>query len=104
MKFKKLILPMLAFICAIGVAFATVDLNPEPKVVTDDSYATMYIRANNAWHAVEVECGDDQFDCKAFFTEDPSGTIYQVYNSQSLSDLAKGTGDLKPIEGPPPSN
>lgn len=96
---------MLAFICAIGVAFATVNLKPEPKIAIDsDSYATMYVRANNAWHSVEVECGVGTQDCKVIFTEDPSQTPYQVYNSQSLSDPAKGNGEIQFIEGPPPSN
>jgi len=104
MKIRKLILPMLAFICAIGVAFATVDMKPEPKVLADDSYATMYIRANNAWHEVEVDCGVGTEDCKAIFREDPLGTIYQVYNTQSLGDLAEGSGGIKQIDGPPPSN
>ncbi len=95
---------MIAFLCAVGVAFATVDLKPEPKIASDTTYATMYIRANNNWHAVEVDCGEGLEDCQAFFTEDPSTTIYQVYNSKNLNDLAEGNGTLKPISGTPPSN
>lgn len=95
---------MLAFICAIGVAFATVDLKPEPKLATDNSYATMFIRVNNAWHTVDVDCGEGTLNCKVIFLDDPSGTIYQVYNSQNLNDPAKGNGKLNQIPGSPPSN
>lgn len=96
---------MLILIGVVTMAFATVDLKPGPKMVTgDDSYATMYIRVNNAWHTIEVECGEGTSDCLVTFSEDPSSTIYQVYNSQSLADPAKGTGDVKVLDGPPPSN
>jgi hypothetical protein len=103
MNFKKLILPMLAFICAVGVAFATVDLKPEPKMVMDDSYATMYVYTDG-WHTVEVDCELGDQECKVIFSQDPSRTPYQVYNSPNFGDLAEGDGIAKIIQGPPPSN
>lgn len=104
MNFKKLILPMLAFICAIGVAFATVDLNPKSKLVTDASYATMYVFTNNAWHTIDVDCETGTSNCKVVFEDDPTGTPYQVYNSPNFSDRAEGSVELKIIPGAPPSN
>ena len=103
MNFKKLILPMLVLVCAIAMAFTSRDLKPEPKMVPDDSYATMYIYTDS-WHPIEVECGEGFQDCEVVFTSDPSGTRYQVYNTQDLQDLAKGNGDIKPIPGLPPTN
>ncbi|MDL5513246.1 DUF6520 family protein [Arenibacter sp. M-2] len=98
MKKLKLILPMLAFIFAIALSFAFENATEEVD------YATKYVRVGSNWHAIEVDCGLGSSQCVVIFTEDTSETPYQVYNSQDLEDEALGSTDIKPIEGPAPSN
>ncbi|APS37443.1 DUF6520 family protein [Salegentibacter sp. T436] len=104
MKYLKVILPMLAIIFAIGLTFATVDPEPKPELSESDNYATMYVNIGNNWHEIEVECGNGDEECLVIFTEDPSGTPYQVYNSPNTNDEAFGTLNIKRVEGPVPSN
>ncbi len=102
MKYLKVILPMMAMIFAIGLTFATVD--PEPEITDIESYATMYVNVDGDWHEIEVDCETGNTECLVIFTEDPSGTPYQVYNSPSLNDEALGSEGIKPVDGPVPSN
>ena len=93
----KFLLPILAMIFAVGMSFTTVNNSSE-------DYATKYVRAGNMWYHIDVECGQGLEDCEVIFTEDPTGTPYQVYNTQNLNDPAKGNGEYKLISGPAPSN
>lgn len=107
MKFKKLILPIVAIVFAIGMAFATTNFTLEPKGspdVPNDLQATMFVRVNNNWHEVDVDCEDGDSLCQVTFSEDPEGNSYQVYNSQNINDPAFGSGSIKIIDGPVPSN
>ncbi|WP_093304132.1 DUF6520 family protein [Salegentibacter agarivorans] len=105
MKFRKLILPMMAFIFAIGLTFATVDSEPKLELSESDSYATMYVNIGNNWYPIEVECGIGDAECRVSFEEDPSpGASYKVYNSEDLGDPAIGVGGIKSLEGFPPTD
>lgn len=103
MKYLKLILPMMAMIFAIGLMFATVNPETEPNIPESDNYAAMYVNVNNTWHQIDVDCETGNRDCLVIFSDDPSGTPYQVYNSPSLNDKALGSRTIKKIEGPVPS-
>lgn len=96
MKFKKLILPMMAFVCAIGMAFATVDSKPEPNVQAND-----YLLINGEWLAIaEQPCtttGPE--DCQVQLGE--NGMIYPVYDEKQISSLKKSPTD-DPTVIPPP--
>ncbi|MDT0677028.1 DUF6520 family protein [Autumnicola musiva] len=71
MKTRKLMLPMMAFICAIGMAFTSAD------VVEDQS--TGYIFRNDAWQPVTVDCGDGELNCEVKFSQ--NGQEYPVFES-----------------------
>ncbi len=101
MKNLKFILPMLAIIFAIGLTFAATNFKADPK---NDNYATMYVNIDDTWHEIEVDCETGTANCTVEFSEDPSLTPYQVYNSRSLSDAASGSAGVKQIQGPVPSN
>lgn len=74
MRNVKFLLPMLAFICAIGMAFATVDLKPEPVLQAQD-----YILLNgNTWVSIpEQNCAEGQFTCRV---QDGDNGPYDVYD------------------------
>ncbi|XCF04809.1 DUF6520 family protein [Tamlana crocina] len=99
MKRLKLILPMLAFVLAIGMSFAFVETNAEK-----DYYATKFIlvEAPNGWATIDVECNPQNDDCTVRFSEDPL-TEYTVYDSKNLNDEAEGDGQAVLINGPVPN-
>lgn len=97
MKNLKILLPMLAFIFAIGVAFATVDLKPEPepKILAND-----YVLIDGSWEAIpEQNCTIGSKTCRVQFGE--GGPIYDVYDLMSTSSKKKNTTD-EPTVIPPP--
>ncbi len=108
MKFKKLILPIVAIVFAIGMAFATTNFTLEPKNspdVPNDLQATMFVNIGNSWYEIEVDCESGAANCQVRFDEDPvSGTTYQVYNSKNLDDPAQGSANIKELEGFPPTD
>ncbi len=71
MKIRKLMLPMMAFICAIGMAFASANL------VEDQS--TGYIFKNDVWQPVTVDCGTGELTCEVKFSQ--NGQEYPVFES-----------------------
>lgn len=74
MKKLKLILPMLAFICAIGMASATVDLKPEPNIQAQD-----YVLIDGSWEAIpEQNCTAGEYTCQVQFGQ--GGPVYEVYD------------------------
>ncbi|WP_339655863.1 DUF6520 family protein, partial [uncultured Salegentibacter sp.] len=104
MKYLKMILPMIAIIFAIGFSFATANTEPEPKMSETESYALMYVNIDGDWHEIEVNCEAGNSDCRAIFLDAPSEGTFQVYNSQDLSDPAKGSTGVKETQTPFPSN
>ncbi|SDR68399.1 hypothetical protein SAMN04487764_0237 [Gillisia sp. Hel1_33_143] len=89
MKFKKLILPMMAFIFAIGLAFANVDMKTEPVVETQD-----YVFINGSWEGIpEQNCAQGSATCRVQFGQ--GGPIYDVYDEMNLSTL-KNSNTTKP--------
>lgn len=99
MKKLKMILPMFAFILAIGMSFAFVETSAEK-----DYYATKFIQVSGGWATINVECGNQQDeDCLVRFSDDPSEAEYNVYNSKNTNDLAKGDGRITLINGSVPN-
>ena len=97
MKNLKFLLPMLAFVFAIGVAFATVDLNPEPepKILAND-----YVLVNGSWKAIpEQNCEGGLKNCRVQFGVD--GPIYEVYDLMNTSTLKKSPSDKPTVISPP---
>lgn len=85
----KVILPMLAMIFAIGMAFAAIDPEPEPKELTND-----YVLIDGSWEAIpEQECNRGQFTCQVQIGE--NGPVYDVYDEMDESTL-------KPSPSPDP--
>src|SRR5690554_1743403 len=97
MKKLKLILPMLAILFAIGLAFAFVNND-----VKDDYYATKYILTTVGWATISVDCIELNLDCVVTFEDDPTGKHYRVYNSKNLNDPAEGNGLAIELSGPVP--
>ncbi|HTN68290.1 MAG TPA: DUF6520 family protein [Gelidibacter sp.] len=96
MRKLKMILPMLAFILAIGVSFAYVKTSAEK-----DYYATKYIYVPGGWATIDVECPRKNNECTVVFSGDPQ-LEYRVYNSKNLEDPAEGDGGINLINGPVP--
>ena len=95
MKKFKVILPMLAFVLAIGISFAFVNTSAEK-----DYYATGYIQVPGGWATITVDCPDGSDDCLVKFQNDP--TIYQVYTAKSTSSPALGDGSVEERDEPTP--
>jgi hypothetical protein len=82
MKLKNLMLPMMAFIFAIGMSFATVGLEADP--LND------YIQRGGEWEEIpELDCGVGEETCTVI--KDGQGP-FTVYDSQNLSSMKKGNG------------
>lgn len=78
MRKLKMILPMLAFILAIGMSFAFVKATPK------DFYATGYIQIDSIWYLVDVDCGNPgESFCSVIFegAEEP----YDVHTAPSIT-------------------
>lgn len=89
MKKLKILLPMLAFIFAIGMAFATTEPKEEPKILALD-----YYQENGIWKSVpEQNCGVGQFTCRVQFGT--SGTSHILYDNM-------GDSEPKPSVSPEP--
>jgi type 1 fimbria pilin len=96
MKTKKLMLPLMAFIFAIGLTFAAV--NPEPEI---KDQANDYLLINGEWEEIaEQPCSTTgPEECRVRLGE--NGPVYPVYDQMDTSTLKKNdTGD--PIVIPPP--
>lgn len=74
MKTKKLMLPGMAIICAMGMAFASVDLKSELKLDAVD-----YVLIGGTWTAIaEQNCAEGPHTCRVKFSE--NGQSYDVYD------------------------
>ena len=73
---------MMAFICAIGMSFATVGLEADPQ--------NDYIQRNGTWEAIpELDCGMGGETCQVIKAgEGP----FIVYDAQDLSSVKEGDG------------
>ncbi|MBO3100262.1 DUF6520 family protein [Gelidibacter pelagius] len=71
MKKLKMILPMLAFVMAVGLSFGFVDTTVSPE--------NGYIYKDSAWQQVDVMCGTGSQDCRVKFS--PNGEVYQVFDA-----------------------
>lgn len=81
MKSVKKILPMLAFIFAVGVAFATTEIEGDNEAQPLD-----YYKVGNSWQSVpEQDCGEGPYTCRVQFGA--TGTPYDLYDNM---------GDINP--------
>jgi len=84
MKSRKLILPMMAFICAIGMSFATVGLEADP--LND------YIQKDGEWEMIpEIDCGNGTQPCEA--EVDGEGP-FPVFDEQNPLSRKYGNGTV----------
>ncbi|MFC6859177.1 DUF6520 family protein [Zunongwangia atlantica] len=84
MKRSKLILPLMAFICAIGMSFTTAQYSQEEHDYVD--------LGNGSWFEIdEVDCGEGSEECRVQIGED--GPIYQVYDEQDNTTSKQGDSD-----------
>ncbi|MCX2837467.1 DUF6520 family protein [Salinimicrobium sp. MT39] len=88
MKNLKILLPMLAFIFAIGMAFA-IDHKEEPEVLALD-----YYKVGSTWYSVaEQDCGIGEFTCRIQFGA--NGTPHDLYENMGDKDpKPSGTPDI----------
>lgn len=85
MKTRKLMLPMMAFICAIGMSFATVGL--EADLMYD------YIQTDSGWEEIpELNCGEGIADCRALVDGEGPFLVYDEENN--LLSLKSGNGNV----------
>lgn len=85
----KVFLPMLAFIFAIGMAFATVNLEPEPEMLASD-----YILVGSSWITIpEQNCQEGQFNCQVRYGQ--NGPVLDVYDEMD-DDVPKSSGTELP--------
>lgn len=92
MKKLRMILPMLAFVLAIGMSFA--------YVKADLAVIQGYIETSpGVWESVNVNCVDGDDECKVYFSSDPN-TIYTVYRvmNPGQDDLPLKSSSPHPIE------
>lgn len=95
MRKLKVILPMLAFILAIGMSFAFVKATPK------DFYVSGYIQIDSIWYPVNVDCGDPgDFECIVII----QGEImaYEVHTAPSITSprITSDSPILKVINDP----
>ena len=90
MKKLKILLPMLAFIFAIGMAFATTDLKAEPEVQALD-----YYQENGIWKSVpEQNCQGTKYICEVQIGV--NGPIYPLFDEMN-DELPKRSGTKTPF-------
>ncbi|MBI6118259.1 DUF6520 family protein [Salegentibacter maritimus] len=85
MKNLKLILPMMAIIFAIGLMFATSNIEADPNndyVLTSEGVVTIQ----------EIDCGLGDNQCRAQLEE--GGPVYDVFDDPSLTMPKEGSGSI----------
>ncbi|MBZ9650869.1 DUF6520 family protein [Psychroflexus montanilacus] len=87
MKNSKFLMPMLAFVMAVGMAFAN----------TANDQASAWINLNGVATQLSSDPCQPQgnFNCKVIFEEDEQEEIFEVYTDQSLQTLKRS-----PINNP----
>lgn len=78
MKNVKKVMPMMAFVLAVGLAFAN-----QANVQTAG-----WVERNGVPYQLKSEpCSIGSQNCSVIFSSDPSGTIHPVYMDQTLQNL-----------------
>ncbi|EID71680.1 DUF6520 family protein [Imtechella halotolerans] len=98
MKKLKMILPMLAFVLAIGMSFAFVKTSAEK-----DYYATKYIQVPGGWATITVDCDPKNDECLVKFSNDPLETEFRVYDLKNLEMPSIGNGEIIELSGSIPT-
>lgn len=89
MKTKKLSLPVMAFICAMGMAFAPGNFSGDP----DNDY--LEIPNSPPFKIDEQDCGSGLDPCKARFQGQEAE--YNVFDDASLTTPKMGNGKVNVI-------
>lgn len=98
MRKLKMILPMLAFILAIGMSFAFVKTSAEK-----DYYATKYILVDGGWATVDVECYPPGDMCIVGFSDDILERQFRVYDEKDVTKPSNGDGFIILLQGSVPN-
>ena len=81
----KFLIPVLAIIFAVAMSFTTVAVSADPS--------SDYIFRNGNWHQIpEMSCTNNSQKC--YVEVLPEGNIFEIYDSQSLSNPKPGNGDV----------
>ena len=81
----KILLPMLAFICAIGMAFSMVDVDPDPTMD--------YVLTDNGVRPIqEITCGEGEDQCRARLEE--NGEAFPIFDDPDLEIEKVGDGSV----------
>tara|TARA_B100000378_G_scaffold241486_1_gene210326 strand:+ start:68181 stop:68456 length:276 start_codon:yes stop_codon:yes gene_type:complete len=87
MKFKKLILPIIAIVFAIGMAFATVDTKSSSDPDND------YVQTDSGVVTIdEIDCGAGNVNCMARLIE--GEPAYPVFDDPALNTRKTGSGSV----------
>ena len=85
MKKLKLILPMLAFVFAIALSFASVTLGADPEYD--------YIKIGDSWEEIEaLECNPGSTSCQVRLA--PGATPLDVYDNENDAQPKPGDGTV----------
>ncbi|APU67637.1 MULTISPECIES: DUF6520 family protein [Christiangramia] len=88
MNFKKIILPMIAFIFSLGMLFAFSKPQSDPN--------NDYVQTPQGLVIIpEQNCSTGSTQCRVQFGED--GPIYKVYDDAALSMPKLGDGSIKQL-------
>lgn len=94
MKNLKFLLPMLAFVFAIGVAFTSPDIKEEPTVQAYDYYFV-----NGSWEAVpQQNCSGTKFICR--IQMGTNGPIYELYDEENDTSPKRSSSENPIIINP----
>lgn len=88
MRNLKTILPMLAFVLAIGMSFAFVS--------EDDAYFTAYVNDAGTWTAVNVNCPDGNNNCTIQFVDKDGNALSGILDVYPIPSFVDEEGD--PVE------
>lgn len=78
MKNLKLTMPFMAFVLAVGLAFAN----------KANVQSAGWVERNGVAYQLQNEtCTNGSENCAVIFADDPSGTIHPVYMDQNLQEL-----------------
>lgn len=98
MKKLKMILPMLAFVLAIGMSFAFVGTSAEK-----DYYATKYILVDGGWATIDVVCNPQNDECLVRFSDDLTQKKYVVFDAKDDTKPSNGDGFVMELNGSVPN-
>ncbi|MCK0115253.1 DUF6520 family protein [Gelidibacter sp. F63206] len=82
MKKFKFLIPMMVFVMAIGMAFAS-KINPDTGLWVERNGVPYQLQSNPCTSNKEV-------DCRVVFAGDPNAVEHQVYTDQNFINQKKG--------------